>query len=678
MSTRTVASGLRLGKLNRKPGAGLAVALAVLGLSATYALYTHSEDATARILEGRDTTELSHLAAETELGVTGRLRVLESLASWWLSQGQPLNPEKWSGDSRIFLDDATGLAEAEWVDRRGRVGWRVRPGGTPLDTSGSAMATPQCLIDALARPGVMVCGLSSGRVVAAVAARSEGQAVGYVVGVYDTSRMFDAALAGAPAAYDIAVLVDGREAFRRRAQGAATGPARSAPLRLSNAEWALAVGLPRERIAGVRFWIAAFGITLTLVLCLAARSAMISRQWARALSEAYDALLEAERGHSLALTEFETLLEVVPVGIAVAHDPECREIWTNPALARMLGVPRGRNISKTGEDAGSLPYRNLRDGVDVPAAELPMQRAARTAAPVWGEPLDVVRSDGTMFHTLSYSAPLFDEAGKVRGVVNACVDITSDKRTARERERLLERLRRSENLRSLALMAGGMAHDFNNLLTAILGHASLACDEAPPDSPVRAHLLECTRASERAAALTRKLLEYSGHAFQRVAELDISELAGEMENELRNVSPEAEWRFRLRQGLSRAHGDRDELREVIRQIVANAVDALGGAPGIIEIETGDCELSAARTARDFPDEDLPDSRYITLTVRDTGCGMSPDVLRRVFEPFFTTKFTGRGLGLPAAQGIVRAHRGAIRVESSPGSGTLVEIVLPAC
>jgi signal transduction histidine kinase len=151
-----------------------------------------------------------------------------------------------------------------------------------------------------------------------------------------------------------------------------------------------------------------------------------------------------------------------------------------------------------------------------------------------------------------------------------------------------------------------------------------------------------------------------------------------MENELRSASPEVEWRFRLRQGLSLAHGDRDELREVIRQIVANAVDALGGAPGIIEIETGDCELSAARTARDFPDDDLPPGRYVTLTVRDTGCGMSPDVLRRIFDPFFTTKFTGRGLGLPAAQGIVRAHRGAIRVESSPGSGTLVEIVLPAC
>jgi signal transduction histidine kinase len=415
---------------------------------------------------------------------------------------------------------------------------------------------------------------------------------------------------------------------------------------------------------------------VTALLTVTALLAQTSRRRAVELSRAYAALLEEEHRRRESMEDFETLLDVVPIGIAVARDPECRTVWTNPALAGMLSVPPGGNISKSAPDADH-PYRMLRDGEEVPPEELPMQRAARTGKPVMGEPLEIVRSGGAPLSTLSYSAPLFDRNGGVRGVVNACVDVTALVNAEREREGLLEKLQRSEKLKSLALMAGGMAHDFNNLLTAIIGHASLARDSVPEGSPVRDHLGACLRASSVAARLVRRLLAYSGHAFRRLESLDVGRLVREVEPEIRAHVPQgARLEVRAAAGLPPIRGDGEQLREVVLNVVDNAFDALAGE-GVVEIGTGCCVLSAAEIQRRFPEEDLQPGVYVRLEIRDTGCGMTPEVARNIFEPFFTTKFTGRGLGLSAAQGIVHGHRGGIRVESAAGRGTLVEIVFPA-
>ena len=113
------------------------------------------------------------------------------------------------------------------------------------------------------------------------------------------------------------------------------------------------------------------------------------------------------------LEEFQTLLEVLPIGIAVAEDPECSRIWTNRAMAAMLKLPQNQNISQSVPEAEKPHYRTLRNGRDVPPDELPMQVAARTKSPVANDYLDIVRQDGSVLHTLSYSAPLFDESGEV-------------------------------------------------------------------------------------------------------------------------------------------------------------------------------------------------------------------------------------------------------------------------
>jgi PAS domain S-box-containing protein len=129
--------------------------------------------------------------------------------------------------------------------------------------------------------------------------------------------------------------------------------------------------------------------------------------------------------------ELQALLNVLPVGVFVAHDPQCSQITANDSGLAMLGITRELNASKTGSDAESLPFRVLRNGVEVPGEQLPMQRAARTGIAVVGEEYEIVRSDGTSVSLFEFAAPLFDAAGTVRGSIGAFVDISDLKRAQR-------------------------------------------------------------------------------------------------------------------------------------------------------------------------------------------------------------------------------------------------------
>lgn len=127
------------------------------------------------------------------------------------------------------------------------------------------------------------------------------------------------------------------------------------------------------------------------------------------------------------VTELQTLLDVIPIGIAVAHDAECKHITTNPYFAELLGVAADKNSSKSAPTADQLPYKILRNGEEFPASELPMQVAAAQEREVRGQECDVLCADGTLRHLFMNAAPLFDEQGRVRGCIGALVDITKSK-----------------------------------------------------------------------------------------------------------------------------------------------------------------------------------------------------------------------------------------------------------
>ena len=171
----------------------------------------------------------------------------------------------------------------------------------------------------------------------------------------------------------------------------------------------------------------------------------------------------------------------------------------------------------------------------------------------------------------------------------------------------------------------------------------------------------------------QEVLSFAGHENPSFEPVDLSSLVREMLELLKaSISKHAVIRVSLPGNIPAVMANASQLRQVVMNLIANASEALDDGPGVISVS---CE--AARVDRDSADRgDLAEGEYIRLKVSDTGCGMSREVQERIFDPFFTTKVSGGGLGMVTVQGIVRAHRGAIRLTSAPGAGACLEVVLP--
>ncbi|MEN6374503.1 MAG: PAS domain S-box protein [Smithella sp.] len=257
-------------------------------------------------------------------------------------------------------------------------------------------------------------------------------------------------------------------------------------------------------------------------------------------------------------------------------------------------------------------------------------------------------------------------------------DITERKQMEEERSRIEDRMRDVQKLESLGVLAGGIAHDFNNLLMSILGRADLALFSLSETSPAYQHVEEITRASHRAADLCRQMLAYSGKGRFVIGRYNISDIVREMGQILNvSISKNAMMRYSLAEGLPAVESDATQIRQVVMNLITNASDALGDGQGIISVKTGVMDCDEAYLSSSYLDDKLPGGTYVYLEVSDTGCGMDSETLSRIFDPFFSKKFTGRGLGLAAVLGIVRGHKGAIKVYSEVGKGTIFKILFPA-
>ena len=269
-----------------------------------------------------------------------------------------------------------------------------------------------------------------------------------------------------------------------------------------------------------------------------------------------------------------------------------------------------------------------------------------------------VCKDGRQIDVSLTISPIRDAGGRIVGASHIARDIS-------ERKEFEEQMRQAQKLESLGVLAGGLAHDFNNLLTGVVGNASLVLEEIPGDHPAHARVIEIINASERAAVLVKQMLAYAGKGRFVVQQLDLSRQISEIVPLIRaSLGPGAVLDLHLAPELPMIEADPAQIQQLIMNLSINAGEAVGSAAGKISITTA---------ARESDSE-----RQVVLEVSDTGCGMDEDTKARIFDPFFTTKFTGRGLGLAAVLGIIRAHRGSISVESSPGNGSTFTVVLPAC
>jgi len=367
---------------------------------------------------------------------------------------------------------------------------------------------------------------------------------------------------------------------------------------------------------------------------------------------------EALRRHQQQLASiYETVADVI-FYVEVEQDGGYRFLSVNRAF-----------LSTTGLDPRHVVGKRLDEILPEPSLTLVLEKygeAIREKKVVrWEETSDY--PTGRLIGDVSV-APVFDHAGNCTHLVGSVHDIT-------ERKRLEDQFRQAQKMESVGQLAGGIAHDFNNLLTAIIGYSELLLDRIADQVDVAADLGEIKRAGERASQLTKQLLAFSRKQTITPRIVDLNRVVGDLQSMLRRVIGEdIVLEMNTAPSLGRTKADPSQVQQVLMNLVVNARDAMPRG-GRLTIGTADVVLNAA-FVRDHAGAAL--GRYVSLTVADTGQGMTPEVRARVFEPFFTTKPVGRGtgLGLSTVYGIVKQHGGYITVDSAPGTGTTFVIYWP--
>ncbi|MBU0680671.1 MAG: PAS domain S-box protein [Proteobacteria bacterium] len=276
------------------------------------------------------------------------------------------------------------------------------------------------------------------------------------------------------------------------------------------------------------------------------------------------------------------------------------------------------------------------------------------------------------------SSLICDEKGEILYLIHVARDITE--KTKQDLLLLQLRIQQEQvkRLESLKTMAGAIAHRFNNAMTAVLGNLEMMIENIPENVPENKMAAQAYQAAHGASTIGTMMLSYVGQRPLQLQPTDLAELAQECATEvtrqfknpytLKFIPPPAPLYCSL---------DQQQIKEVISNILANAIEALPAQNGEIEISFSTADFDRASFPLAFQGDTPKKGRYTFCQIRDTGQGIDPENIPYIFEPFYTTKFVGRGLGLALSLGLIKTHHGAILVDSTPGAGTTVKILLPA-
>lgn len=348
---------------------------------------------------------------------------------------------------------------------------------------------------------------------------------------------------------------------------------------------------------------------------------------------------------SRAKAEWENTFDAA-VDMIVILDPEYRIVRANQAAARRFGMAPGALIGR--------PCYEVFDGCDAPPPDCPHVRCLQTREPVTAE-RGLAHSGEFCLRTAS---PLFDDRGRLMGVVQISKDITTQKK-------LQQQVIRSERLAAMGRLVAGVAHEMNNPLTAVLGHAQLLRLEAK-DEATRQHAEIISNEAERAARIVRSLLSFArpGKPEKRPVSLNplIEETLALRADELsiRNIAVTRD----LAADIPPVAGDRHQLQQVLLNLLVNAEQAIGRGRGY-----GEVRIASSAD---------PPRAWARVTIEDNGPGIPPAFLDKIFDPFFTTREIGQGtgLGLSICHAVVSEHGGKIRAENRPEGGARLEVELP--
>lgn len=346
-------------------------------------------------------------------------------------------------------------------------------------------------------------------------------------------------------------------------------------------------------------------------------------------------------------------------------------IW-NHAAERVFGIKAEEIVGQKSTDRSWKTFTE--DGVQLSASEHPSMLALSSGKPVSGTIIKVEQGENTSWIVVSAN-PIFKAGEKSPyAVAITFTDITERKKYEEEKLQLAHQLQQVQKLESLGVLAGGIAHDFNNILSIIIGHCSLA--EMDHDQ-AWTHIPTIEKAAARAAVLCRQMLTYAGKSDFSLAMINVASVVDEMVQMIKaTIAQNIIFKLNLLSDVPPIRGDASQLSQVVMNLIINASEAIGEVQGCVTVSLSKMVVSGESSIIDCLEQAIPIGTYACLEVSDTGCGMSDDVRQRIFEPFYSTKFTGRGLGLSAVLGIIKAHSGYLSVVSNTGQGTVFAIYLP--
>ncbi len=342
--------------------------------------------------------------------------------------------------------------------------------------------------------------------------------------------------------------------------------------------------------------------------------------------------------------------------LGVEPGEQFRFLSINPAFGMATGLPGERVVKQLVQDV--IPEPSLSKVLGYYRQAIAEKRTVR-----WHEvtpyPTGIKHGDVAVM-------PIFSNQGVCTNLLGTVHDVT-------DLYQAQERVYRAQRLESLGTLLSGLAHDFNNILSAITSNAGLALQEAEREGP-RESLSQIERAAARGAELVRQMLTFSSQQEPQRASVELPEIVMEALALLRASLPRAiKVETSFARDLPRIFADSTQVHQVVINLITNAAHAMSACGGVLRV----------RADRLLLDDDgarqrgLTPGTFVRLAIVDTGTGMNDAILERIFDPFFTTKESGTGLGLAVVHGIVKAHQGAVIVQSTLGAGSEFQVYFPA-
>jgi len=364
--------------------------------------------------------------------------------------------------------------------------------------------------------------------------------------------------------------------------------------------------------------------------------------------------------------QLRTLIRTIP-DLVWLKDPEGVYLACNPAFERFFGAREAEIRGRT--DYDFLPEE------EADFFRRKDREAVAAGGPQTNEEWITLADGGARILLETLKTPMLDPSGTLIGVLGIGRDITEQDSHSRERAKLQAELFEAQKLEALGRFAGGVAHDYNNMLSVILANADLALFRLGEGRPEQKHLEEIVKAARHSADLTSRILGFARRQPLDPKEVGLNQAVADLLPLLERLAGEhIQLVWTPGADLWTARVDPTQLEQLLTNLVVNARDAIQG-PGRITLATVNRSLGerdCAAWTEAGPGE------YVELQVSDNGKGMPPEIVPYIFEPFFTTKPKGRGtgLGLAMVHGIVRQHRGTLRVDTAQGLGTTFRILLP--